>query len=455
MRTTLALREETWRDLLATLDEPRETAGFVMAGVARGADDLTLLARDLRLIDDAHYLKRTARRLSIGSAAIVAELSRAASDKAIPIFMHTHPSGTATPSSHDRRVDRDLRLPALIRSGQPYYMSLIIAGTRRRPQVSGRIYNDAGLVGTLERIRVVGERLRLLTTANTIRAFDSAVFDRQIRAFGEQAQKLLSQLRIGVVGAGGTGSTVFEQLVRLGVGEIVVIDDDHLNKSNLTRVHEAGIADVDELKVAVAEKAAARIGLGTTVNAVEGRIGDKAIARRLKHCDLVFGCTDDHTGRQVLSKLSNWYLIPVIDMGFLVNTSQTKIAGLFGRVTTITPGAACLVCRDYSTPDGLQAESLPPEERRARAAEGYVPGLRDRDPSVGTFTTLVASFAVAEMLDRLVDYSSTTARPTELILRLHDRKLSTNSKQPKPGHWCGKTANWGRGDSANFLGTTP
>lgn len=455
MRTTLAFREETWQQLIATLDEPRETAGFLLAGVARSDSELTLLARELLLVGDEHYLKRTTKRLTIASAGIVGALAAAAADKSVPIFMHTHPGGDPAPSRLDRRVDRELRLPALIRSRQPYYVSLIVGGTRRRPQISGRIYDDGGEIGTLERIRVVGDRLHVLTATSATKGFDSAVFDRQIRVFGKDGQKLLSQLRVGVVGAGGTGSAVFEQLVRLGVGEIVVIDDDHLSKSNLTRVHEAGIGDVDELKVTVASNAATRVGLGTSVEAVEGRISDKAIARRLKHCDLVFGCTDDHTGRQVLSKLSGWYLIPVVDMGFLVSTTEAKkIAGLFGRVTTVVPGAACLVCRDYATPEGLHAESLPPEDREARAREGYVPRL-GADPSVGTFTTLVASFAVAEMIDRLVDYSATATRPTELILRLHDRKLSTNSKPPKQGHWCGKRSNWGRGDSPSFLGTTP
>lgn len=434
MSVTVALREETWQELVATLDEPRETGGFLRAGLARGVEDLTLLVRGVQFIGDEHYLKRTTKRLSIGSAAIVEGLAAAAADKSVPIFVHTHPGGDPIPSSLDRRVDRELRRPALVRSRQPYYASLIVGGTRRRPRISGRIFNDADEVATVERVRVVGDRLHLLTTTNSARGFDSAIFDRQIRAFGKDVQKLLSQLRIGVVGAGGTGSAVFEQLVRLGIGEIVVIDDDRLSKSNLTRIHEAGIDDVGELKVDVARNSATRIGLGTTVNAVEGRISDKSVARRLKHCDLIFGCTDDHTGRQVLSKFATWYLIMVIDMGFLVSTTETKkIAGLFGRVSTVVPDAACLVCRDYATPVGLQAESLPPAERAARAAEGYVPGLGDPDPSVGTFTALVASFAVTEMLDRLVDYSATSVRPTELILRLHDRKLSTNSKRPKPG----------------------
>ena len=458
MRTTLVFREETWRELTAALDEPRESGGFILAGLARGADDLTFLARDLRLFANDQYLKRTTTRFSIGSRAIVAALAAAAADKAVPIFVHTHPKGKPEPSPHDRRVDRQLREAALVRSRQPYYVSLIVGGTKKRPRFTGWIYGQDGEVAQLARIRVVGDRLQLLTADDGAkRSFNSAAFDRQVRAFGRDAQKVIGELKVGVVGAGGTGSAVFEQLVRLGVGEIVIVDGDRITDSNLTRIHEASHAEIKELKVEVMKEAAARIGLKTLVTAIVGKVSVKAITRQMKHCDLIFGCTDDHTGRQTLSKLAAWYLIPVIDMGFLISTNEKtkKIRGLFGRVTTVFPGAACLVCRDYSTPAGLHAEALPPEERAARAREGYAQGLGDPDPSVAAFTTMVASFAVSEMLDRLIDYSSLAVRPTELLIRLHDRKLSTNSKPPRGAHWCGRRANWGRGDATSFLGSTP
>lgn len=455
MRTTLALTEETWSEIVSALEEPRETAGFLLAGFARGADALTLLGRTLRWVAEERYLVRTATRLTIPSAGFVPSLAAAAKDKSVPVFVHSHPGGDPTPSARDAKVDRQLRGPALIRSRQPFYVSLIVGGTRRKPRFTGIVYGPEGKIAELERIRVIGKRIHIIGAADHAAStinFDA--FDRQIRAFGKDGQRLIARLRVGVVGAGGTGSAVFEQLVRLGVREIVVIDDDTLSNTNLTRIHESARSQCGELKVNVAKQAAERIGLGADVRAVEGRISDKAIARELKHCDVVFGCTDDETGRQQLSKLALWYLIPVFDMGFLLDpTPKGGIAGLYGRVTTVVPGAACLVCRDYATPDGLHAESLPPEEREARAQEGYVPGLRERDPSVGAFTTMVATFAINELLDRLIGYGAEPgAGSTETLIRLHERKLGFNSKQPRSGHWCGKRSNWGRGDSPTFLG---
>jgi proteasome lid subunit RPN8/RPN11 len=316
VRTTLALTEETWSEIVSALEEPRETAGFLLAAFARGADALTLLGRTLRWVAEEGYLVRTATRLTITSAGFVPSLAAAAKDKSVPVFVHTHPGGDPMPSARDAKVDRQLRGPALIRSRQPFYVSLIVGGTRRKPRFTGIVYGPEGKIAELERIRVIGKRIHIIGAADHAAStinFDA--FDRQIRAFGKDGQRLIARLRVGVAGAGGTGSAVFEQLVRLGVREIVVIDDDTLSNTNLPRIHESARSQCGELKVDVAKQAAERIGLGADVRAVEGRISDKAIARELKHCDVVFGCTDDETGRQQLSKLALWYLIPVFRHG--------------------------------------------------------------------------------------------------------------------------------------------
>lgn len=58
----------------------------------------------------------------------------------------------------------------------------------------------------------------------------------QDQAFGDGTTNMLRRLRIGVGGASGTGSPTIEQLKRLGVGEIVAIDDDYIEDRNLNRI---------------------------------------------------------------------------------------------------------------------------------------------------------------------------------------------------------------------------
>ena len=173
--------------------------------------------------------------------------------------------------------------------------------------------------------------------------------------------------------------------------------------------------------------------------------------KTLVHCDVVFGCTDDNRGRAILSRLAYWYLIPIFDTAFLVDTAGDQVRGLFGRVTTVAPGTACLFCRNRIDPALLAAEALPADERERLAAEGYVPGLGEPDPSVGTYTTLTGTLAVSELLDRLFGLSGDDDPPSELLARLHDRMMSTTHAAPRGGHYCADRSVWGRGDTEPFL----
>lgn len=452
MTPTLALREEHWQEILQMLDLAVETGGFMLAGIAEDEDELTLLGRSLHWIADEHYAEREPDGLDILSRGYWPFFGAAERDKAVPVFLHTHPRMRARPSKPDDGVDAALWEKAIARSGAPFYVSLIVGGTPAKPTFTGRIYNSSGNVTPLPRLRVIGRRLHLLHAEGEPDAdVDADLYDRQIRAFGEDGQKILSRLRVGVVGAGGTGSAVFEQLVRIGVREITTIDDDVVTKTNLTRIHESGRANENEPKVEVAAAAAKRIGLGTTVKPVKGRITDPEVVKELRHLDVVFGCTDDEKGRIVLSKLALTHLIQIFDLAFAVDPNEDgTIRGLTGRVTMLLPGQACLLCRGRISADGLAAEDLDPEERRRRAGEGYVPGLGENDPAVGTYTTMIGCYAVNELLDRLFGYSegSATFRSTELVVRLADRAIGYNSRPATPAHWCGDASLIGRGDRA-------
>ena len=90
---------------------------------------------------------------------------------------------------------------------------------------------------------------------------------------------------------------------------------------------------------------------------------------------------------------------------------------------------------------------MTPQERRRLADEGYAPALGGAEPAVVAFTTAVAAAAVNELLDRLIGYGP-RPRPSETLLRWHEREISINTAAPRPGHYCdphsGKMG-WGAG----------
>lgn len=302
-------------------------------------------------------------------------------------------------------------------------------------------------------VRVVGDDWRLLLPDGDDGL--GVVFDRQIRAFGPAGQRVLGRLRVGIVGAGGTGSAVFEQLVRLGVGEILIIDPDVINDdgSNVTRVYGSAMADIGQPKVDLADRNADRIGLGTKVTAIKGTINDEATARLLTGCDVIFGCTDDNRGRVTLGRIATWYLIPIIDMGVKLTSADGTLHGIEGRITVIQPGGGCLQCRGRINAAALQSEVLTPVEREQRVDEGYATGLEDRDPAVIAFTAGVAALAVSELLHRTFGLDGEPPSG-ELIVQFHRREIRRNTRPARPGHWCIDPVHLGAGDTVPFVGTT-
>ena len=169
---------------------------------------------------------------------------------------------------------------------------------------------------------------------------------------------------------------------------------------------------------------------------IQSMVTMESAARNLIACDLVFGCTDDNAGRLVLSRFATYLVTPVIDCGVLLSSDAVgQLTGVNGRVTTLSPGQACLVCRDRVDLARAGSELLTPDERVRREDEGYAPALAQIEPAVVAFTTLVAATAVSELLERLTGYGP-EPRPSEVLLRCHEREISTNVAMPREGHYC-------------------
>jgi len=434
---------------------PVETAGVLIASVAAAHDgDLRLLGRELRWVDPAAYLTREADRLAIASEGYVAPLSEAETLGAIAIWFHTHPGedGIPRPSKHDHEVDRQIADLFRLRTGSPYYGALIASPRPAGIAFTGSLSEEGREAVAIDRIWEVGDSWRLARADDSALPSLPPMFDRNVRAFGGAIQATLSDLRVGIAGCGGTGSAVAEQLVRLGVRHLVLLDPDHLSASNVTRVYGSTPEDVGQLKVDVLRRHLSAIAPGLRVQTSATPVTQEAAARALITCDVVFGCTDDNAGRLVLSRLPTYLLMPVIDCGVLLSSGEDgMLTGIDGRVTVVTPGTACLVCRNRIDLARAAAELLTPEERIRRADEGYAPALGRVEPAVVAYTTAVAAAAVNELIERLTGFGP-TPRPSEVLLRLHERHISTNLAPPRPRHYCDPAAGkWGLGARDPFL----
>lgn len=442
---TLAIPEPLWHEVTAWLRDDREVAGVLLARLIDDECGTTILARDLRPAPPESYLDRRPDGLSLRSTGWVPAVRESLDDNAMALFVHTHPRGQAFFSSWDDAVDAELRTAFQELAAVPRYASVVVAGDVATPTIAARLWT--GNEYQALSVRVAGQHLTISPGVRLVG--ESQTFDRQLRALGRDGQHVLHGLTVGVVGAGGTGSPVFEQLVRLGVGSIVVIDDDVVTPSTVARGYGTAVTDIGRPKVEVLRDLAERIGLETEVDAVMGNVRDRKVAESLRHCDIVFCCADGHGARLVLNRWAYWHVAPVIDVAVLVSSLEQRVVGVDGRLTWLAPGAACLLCRGRIDPTLAYAEQLDPEERRALAEQGYAPELEEPQPSVITYTTVMAGMAVTELLNRL--FALADSKATEYLVRLHDHSISMNRRLSRPECFCGSSGSYGRGMDEPYL----
>lgn len=463
LEVTVVLTDSVAAELAGASRGEVESAAVGLAGIVRTEGRLRLLVTELVWVPDSAYERRDRNGLVVSSRGFVPALGRAESEGRMAVWIHTHPGGTPVPSIHDERVDLDLDCLFRERTSTGAYASLVVspADSWCGLDLTGRAGAGGMPLSPVARVVVVGDRLAVHAAYDSPAAeepapvqqpgADDAMFGRQVRAFGGPVQRALGDLRVAVVGAGGTGSAVIEQLVRLGVRNLLLADPDVLSASNVTRVYGSGPDDVGRPKAAVARDHVLRVAPDAVVRTLDSPITARETAQELRAADLAFGCTDDNAGRQVLSRLSAYYLLPVIDCGVLLDSAEGRLNGIYGRVTVLTPGSACLICRGRVDLARAAAELLPAAEREARVREGYAPELAGVEPAVVAYTTLTAALAVNELLDRMVGHGARPA-PSEVLARVHDRELSTNTRQPRSGHYCDPAQGLlGAGDREPFL----
>lgn len=458
----LSLSESLEAALLEATRDDREVAGVLLCSASEPLrPGVRLVGVAIRMVPESAYLRREADALTIASDGYVAALGEAETLGLIPIWFHTHPRQGSSPrhSSHDEIVDAQLAPVFRIRSGCTAYGSLVLSPGAEHIRFTGFL-DDGQSRLLLDRITVTGDQLTVIPqepgphgASDEERAVGGEVFSRNIRAFGGPVQAAVASLAVGVVGCGGTGSVIAEQLVRLGVRNLRLIDPDNLDASNVTRVYGSTAADVGKPKAAVLANHLTGIAPDLMVASLVGTVNDESVARSLTDRDVVFGCTDDNAGRIVLSRLAAYLRIIVIDSGVLLSsTTDGQLRGIDARVTVLKPGSACLICRGRIDLSLAAAEQMSAEEHGRLAAEGYAPALAGIQPAVVTFTTMVGAYAVSELIELLTGYGP-EPRPTEVLIRAHERETSTNSALPRPGHFCAADASTlTQGAAGPFLG---
>ena len=123
---------------------------------------------------------------------------------------------------------------------------------------------------------------------------------KNIGAIGQE--KILSA-HILIVGVGGLGCPAAENLVRSGIGNIGLIDDDIVGLSNIHRQSLFDTKDVNKSKVIVAKKKLKAINPNTKIKTYKKRLNNKNIKEIIKNYDLIIDGSDNFETKFLLNDI--------------------------------------------------------------------------------------------------------------------------------------------------------
>jgi hypothetical protein len=223
---------------------------------------------------------------------------------------------------------------------------------------------------------------------------------RAILAHGQTTQKRVCRMHVVIAGVGGVGSAVAEQLARLGVGKLTLVDPDIVEESNLARLIGAAPHHVDRAKVDAIRESVYRANPCTEVETIEGKLEDHEEA--VKHADIIIQCVDRDVSRSSLAQLAAKHLVPVIDAGIKIIRGNGDAPGsravfLFN---TIPGDSACFHCLGRGNPEQMRIESMNEDEIELQKEQGY---LTEEDvapkASLVNATTMAAAHACTAFME--------------------------------------------------------
>lgn len=390
---------ERFRDHLVR-DDDYEYAGYLLAGTHRYRDQservLEYLVHDVGCIPPYRYAEHRPGYVSIPHGTTndiimaAASPTRRVDDSAI-LFAHSHPWQT------------EPRYSTLDDRSEPIHMATF-NGDRRGPHASlvfgdddsltGRAWptdpsivreGSAALATPIDEVVILGERAvdRIYPTdsrhpGEDTSGYEDAMRDRQALLHDNVGNAALRDSHVAVVGAGGLGALVVQNLTHLGIGRLTVIDPDVVEESNRSRIIAAGpedagdadaapadddkipaqwstmIAELGTPKIDVLERYVNHVDPNIDYNGIPEIAEHESAMRELLKADMVVLATDTQLSRRFVSFACKQYHRPLVNLGTAIDDEGSLSIATRANLSGV--GRLCLDCLGAINEDRLISE---------------------------------------------------------------------------------------------------
>ncbi|MBZ9570872.1 HesA/MoeB/ThiF family protein [Methanobrevibacter sp. TMH8] len=154
------------------------------------------------------------------------------------------------------------------------------------------------------------------------------IVSRQMSIVTKSQQSRFKDAKVAVIGCGGIGGSVIEQLARMGVGKINLVDKDIFDLSNLNRQLISGLDTLGKEKSYSAKERIRNINPYVEVTAFNEELNEDNVEEVIGDSDVVIDALDNLVTRVIISRAAKKLGIPYV---------HGAIHGTMGQVSVYTP----------------------------------------------------------------------------------------------------------------------
>ena len=230
------------------------------------------------------------------------------------------------------------------------------------------------------------------------------IASRQMSIVTRSEQERFKNGKITVIGCGGIGGETIEMLARMGIGELVLVDKDAFDLSNLNRQTLANIGDLGLDKSSVAKEKVRLINPYVKVTTFSEHIDQNNIEKVIKDSDIVIDALDNVLTRVIVSRKAKEIGIPYI---------HGAIHGTLGQVTVFLPNSE----KTYEEMFNLPSVGKELDEETIDALKHVTSGV---PPVIGPTPNLIGCLEAFEAFKIITGVGKVTVAPKILTFDLLD-----------------------------------
>jgi len=142
---------------------------------------------------------------------------------------------------------------------------------------------------------------------------------------GEAAQLKLKQSKVLLIGCGGLGHAASQYLVSSGIGQLILVDGDTVELSNLQRQVLFRDSDKGFNKAKIAARQLKQLNPHVQITAIEQHFSADNAEALLVNTDWVLDCTDNFQSRKLINQLCQHHQITLISAAAIAQQGQLTL----------------------------------------------------------------------------------------------------------------------------------